>query len=60
MPLDLAGKTSGRATALIRDLAAEIAAEAKAAGKPVVLEGLDFRRKKAELARDNPRRAHML
>ena len=60
LPLDLAGKTSGRSLATIRDLAAEIAAEAKAAGKPVVLEGLDFRRKKAELARDNPRRAHML
>lgn len=54
------GKTEDQAKALIGDVAAQIAALARAAGKPVVLEKLDFAKKKAELEQADPKRARML
>ena len=54
------GKTSGQAKALIGDAAASIAAQAKAVGKPVVIERLEFQKKKAELEAANPKQARLL
>ncbi|GAA6735100.1 hypothetical protein YIM1640_22590 [Thermus oshimai] len=48
-PLPLRGKTKGQSKALILEAAKAIVAHAKAVGKPIVVEGLDFGRKKAEL-----------
>jgi hypothetical protein len=41
------GKTDEQATLIIGDAAARIAGRAKLAGKPVVIEKLDFQKKKA-------------
>jgi IS605 OrfB family transposase len=54
------GKTPDQAKALIGDAAVCIAAQAKAAGKPVVIERLDFQKKKAELESAGPKQARML
>jgi IS605 OrfB family transposase len=58
--LPLYGKTTDQAKALIGDAAVRIAAQAKAAGKPVVVEALNFAKKKAELEAVDPRQARML
>lgn len=54
------GKTPDQAKALIGDAAVRIAANAKAAGKPVVIESLNFAKKKAELEAVDARQARML
>lgn len=54
------GKTSEQAQALVGDVVTQIAAHARAAAKPVVVERLDFSRKKAALEDVNRRRARML
>jgi len=54
------GKTSHQAKARIGDAVALIAAQAKTAGKPVVVERLDFQKKKAEMETASPWQARML
>lgn len=54
------GKTVAQASAIVGDMAAQIAERAKLAGKPVVLEELDFQKKKAELESVDRRAARML
>jgi IS605 OrfB family transposase len=58
--LPLAGKTTDQAKALIGDAAVVIAAMAKDAGKPVVIEQLNFQKKKAELETVDPKQAHRI
>lgn len=58
--LPLYGKTTDQAKALIGDACAEVSRMAKAASKPVVVERLDFAKKKADLRDTNPRQARML
>lgn len=54
------GKTPDQTKALIGDAAVAIAARAAAAHKPVVVEALDFAKKKAELEGASRRQARML
>jgi IS605 OrfB family transposase len=54
------GKTTDQAKALIGDAAVAIAAKAKTAGKPMVVETLNFAKKKAELEATDARYARML
>ena len=54
------GKTKDQATAIIGDIAAQLAEWAKLAGKPVVIEKLAFQKKKAELESADRRAARML
>jgi len=54
------GKTTDQAKALIGDAAVQIAKMAQAAGKPVVIERLDFQKKKAELEAANPKQARLI
>jgi hypothetical protein len=54
------GKTDEQATLIIGDAAARVAERAKLAGKPVVIEKLDFQNKKAELESADRRAARML
>ena len=54
------GKTQRQAEALIGDAVAYVVGYARQAGKPLVIEKLDFRRKKAELSAESPRYARML
>ena len=54
------GKTEDQASAIIGDAAAWLAKRAKKAGKPVVIEKLDFQKKKAELESTDRRAARML
>jgi IS605 OrfB family transposase len=54
------GASADQCKAWIGDAAKELAAKAAAAGKPVVIELLDFRVKKAALEGSNPRQARML
>jgi IS605 OrfB family transposase len=54
------GKSTDQAKAVLGDAAAMIAARAKALGKPVVIEVLDFAKKKAELQKTDARYARML
>lgn len=54
------GKTTDQAKALIGDAAVRIADLAKASGKPIVVEKLDFAKKKAELEATDVRYARML
>lgn len=58
--LSLYGKTQKQAKALVGDAVVAIAAQARNAGKPVVMEALDFQKKKAELEAVEPRQARML
>lgn len=58
--LNTYGKTPDQTKALIGDAAVAIAAAARAAGKPVVIEQLNFARKKAELEAAEPKQARML
>ncbi len=59
-PLDLAKKTEARATAILAEVAADIVDWARLSGKPLVVEELDFRKKKAALRERSPRYARML
>ena len=54
------GKTSRQAEALIGDAVASVVANARDAGKPIVLEKLDFRQKKAVLEGESRRYSRML
>ena len=54
------GKAAHQTQAILGDAAVWIAGRAKAASKPVVLELLDFQKKKAELGGIDPRQARML
>jgi IS605 OrfB family transposase len=54
------GKTTDQSKALIGDAAVDIVAQAKAAGKPIVVELLNFAKKKAELESTDARYARML
>ena len=60
VPLVTYGKSGRRAEALIGDAVAGIVAAAREAGKPVVLEDLDFSKKKDLLEGESPRRSRML
>ncbi len=59
-PLPLAGRRKEQARDTILKIAKAIVLHAKAAGKPLVLEGLDFGRKKQELRDQNPAYARKL
>ncbi|GEM_PF-4076621 len=54
------GKSQHQAQALIRDAVASVVAYAKEAGKPIVLEKLDFRTRKAAPEGESPRYNRML
>ncbi len=58
--LPLQGKTQGQAKALILDTAKAIVSHARAVGKPLVLERLDFSVKKADLRDRSPEYARTL
>jgi IS605 OrfB family transposase len=54
------GKSSDQTKALIGDAAVSIVEQARQAGKPVVIEKLNFQKKKAELESVNRKQARML
>src|ERR1035437_5534679 len=54
------GKTTDQAKALIGDAVVSIVEQARQAGKPVVIEKLNFQKKKAELETVNRKQARML
>ncbi|MBK7000075.1 MAG: IS200/IS605 family accessory protein TnpB-related protein [Rhodoferax sp.] len=54
------GKTQDQTKALIGDAAVSLAAQAQTAGKPIVLEALNFQKKKAELETTHPKQARMI
>lgn len=60
MALPIYGKSTDQTKALIGDATAAIATRAKAAGKAVVIEKLNFQKKKAELEAVDPAQARML
>ena len=60
VPLVTYGKSSHQAEALIGDAVASVVAYAKEAGKPIVIEKLDFRRKKAALEGQSRKYSRML
>ena len=60
LELPLAGLRTAQARAVIEAAALEVARRARAARKPLVLEALDFQRKKAEAEAVSPRRARKL
>ena len=60
VPLVTYGKSQKQAEALIGDAAAQVVAFAKAAGKPLVIESLDFSKKKDQLEGESPGRSRML
>ena len=59
-PLVTYGKSQRQADAIIGDAVAGVVRYAKEAGKPIVIEKLDFRRKKAQLEGESPKYARML
>ena len=60
VPLVTYGKSTHQAEALIGDAVAWVVEYARDAGKPIVIEKLDFRQKKAVLEGDNRRYSRML
>ena len=60
VPLVTHGKTSRQAEALTGDAVAEVVEYARRAGKPIAYERLDFRKKRASLEGESPRRSRML
>ena len=60
VPLVTYGKSKRQAEALIGDAVAEVLAYARAAGKPLVIENLDFTKKKDQLEGEHPGRSRML
>ena len=60
VPLVAYGKTAKQAEALIGDAVAEVVAYAREAGKPLVIENLDFTKKKEQLEGEYPGRSRML
>ena len=60
VPLDTYGKTRHQAEAIIGDAVANVVAYACEVGKPIVIERLDFRQKKAALEGETRRYSRML
>lgn len=60
LPLNTYGKSTEQAKALIGDVAKQIAVLAVNTGKPVVIESLNFQRKKAALEQENSSFSRML
>ena len=60
VPLVTYGKSRHQAEAIIGDAVARVVAYVRAAGKPVVIERLDFRQKRAELEGESRRYRRML
>ena len=60
VPLVTYGKSQKQAEALIGDAVAEVVALAREAGKPLVIENLDFSKKKEQLEGEHPGRSRML
>lgn len=60
LDLPIYGKTADQAKALIGDACVALATKAKSVGKPVVIEDLNFQRKKAEMEAIDPRQARAL
>ncbi len=60
VPLVTYGKSKKQAEALIGDAVAVVVAYAKSAGKPLVIENLDFSKKKDQLEGEYPGRSRML
>ena len=60
VPLVTYGKSRHQAAVIIGDAVARIVAYARDVGKPIVLEKLDFRQKKAVLEGESPRYSRML
>jgi len=60
LPLNTYGKSTEQAKALIGDVAKQIAKLAVDSSKPVVVESLNFQRKKAELEKQDGRYSRML
>lgn len=60
IPLNTYGKTKNRAKALIGDVCKKIVSIAKEAKKPIILEKLDFTKKKASLKEMTPKQARGL
>ena len=60
VPLLTCGKSSRRAEAIIGDAVANVVAHAREVGKPIVIERLDFRQKKAALEGESRRYSRML
>ena len=60
VPLVTYGKSKKQAEALIGDAVAEVVALARASGKPLVIENLDFTKKKDQLEAESPGRSRML
>ena len=60
VPLVTYGKSRHRAVAIIGDAVASVVACAREVGKPIVIEKLDFRQKKAVLEGENRRYSRML
>jgi len=60
VPLVTYGKSSGQAKALIGDVVKEVVSFAVIANKPIVIEKLEFKKKRAELEGETPGQARML
>jgi IS605 OrfB family transposase len=60
IPLHLNGLSKDQAKALVGDVSAKIIAHCEKARKPLVLENLDFKKKKAQLREKNPSYCRML
>ena len=60
VPLVTYGKNTRQAEALIGDAVASVVEYAKEVGKPIVIEKLDFRQKKASLEGESPKYSRML
>ncbi|HUD01170.1 MAG TPA: IS200/IS605 family accessory protein TnpB-related protein [Rhabdochlamydiaceae bacterium] len=60
IPLNLYGKTQDQARALIGDVSAEVIQYAEQSSKPVILEDLDFQRKKNSLRENSSSKARQL
>jgi IS605 OrfB family transposase len=61
LPLNTYGKNSNQTKALIGDLCTDLMTDAKSKGKDLVIERLEFQKKKAELKeQSNPKHARML
>ena len=58
-PVELSKKTRAQVTAALGEVAADIVDWARLSGKPLVVEELDFRKKKAALRERSPRYARM-
>ena len=60
VPLVTYGKSDRQAEALVGDAVAQVVARAREAGKPLVIENLDFSKKKDLLEGESPGRSRML